>query len=436
MIVLLPHCGFLSEVSRSLELAQALANRDVAVLFASRGGAHEHLITDAGFPLRTLGPVLDPSDFHRFVRALSAMDGVEPLLEDQELQQAVAAEVELIREVGAELVVTGFTLSAYLSTRVAGVPLATEHGGSFVPPVLAHGLCPAPVNPSDPGLAKLPGFVQRRLVNRVPALLRKVTTQLNAHADSLGVERVPGMLGLMCGDLTLVTEAAEVLGLSTPQVEQWRPRWPFRLRSGTTFRLTGPLFARLDLPVPPAVNDFLAGGEPVVYLAPTSVEEGLLRELVIAARTAGSKLLVGATVHDVADLADERTMIAGVLPNHLVMPRVAAAVIMGGQGSVQTAIASATPFVGLPLHGEQELNVALAERLGMAIRMSPRLASTPGLGAAVRRLLEEPSFAASARAASHHYDGVDGAACAADTIVSWLGERRREDLVHRHSDPR
>lgn len=422
MIVLLPHCGFLSEVSRSIEIARALVARGAPVLFAARGGTYAHLVTDAGFTMRALEPAMDPASFAQFVRALSAMDGADPMFGDDELNRAVAAEVALFEEVGAKLAVTGFTLSAHLSTRVAGIPLATDHGGSFVPPVLAHGLCPVPVNPPVPQLAKLPAFVQRRLVNRIPALMRKVTAQFNAHADALGVERIPGMLGLMCGDLTLVTETPEVLGLSADQIERWRPRWPFRLRSGTTFRLTGPLFAHLDMPVPAEVDDFLGGDEPVVYLAPTSVEEAFLRELVAAARTAGTKLLVGSTVHQVDDLGDDRTLVTGVVPNHLVMPRVAAAVILGGQGSVQTALASGTPFVGLPLHGEQELNVAVAERLGMAIRISPSRATTPELGTAIRRLLDEPAFATAAQAASTHYDGVDGAAGAADAILSRLAE--------------
>lgn len=48
-------------------------------------------------------------------------------------------------------------------------------------------------------------------------------------------------------------------------------------------------------------------------------------------------------------------------------------------------MASGTPFVGLVYHGEQELNVAAAERIGMAIRMAPAAAETPALTDAVRR---------------------------------------------------
>jgi UDP:flavonoid glycosyltransferase YjiC (YdhE family) len=327
----------------------------------------------------------------------------------------------VLRHTGAAAVVTGFTLSAHLSSRLAGVPLVTDHGGIFVPPVLEAGLAPIPVNPPRPELARLPRTLQRRLANLIPRLLTAQVRDLNTVADELGVQRVPSLLALMSGDLTLVTDLPEVVGVPAQRMQSWRARWPTRVRPGTTYRFTGPLFAALDLPVPADVSRFLDLHDQVVYLSPTSVDEDLLRRLVRSVRAAGAPLLVSATVHDIGDLADERTLVAGVLPNHLVMPRVAAAVTMGGQGSVQTALASGTPLVGLPFHGEQELNVAVAERLGAAIRLSPRTAGGPEITEAVRRVLVEPSFKRSAQHVRRRYAGVDGAALAAEAILEHLG---------------
>ncbi|WP_240918100.1 nucleotide disphospho-sugar-binding domain-containing protein [Phycicoccus sp. HDW14] len=420
---MLPNAQFLSEVSRAIEIARALRARGLPVAFGTRGGSHAHLIDAAGFTATRLDPPVTPESEAAFLEAVLAMGPRtrHDFFTDDELRAAVDSEVALIRHLDADLVVTGFTLSAYLSTRIAGVPLASEHGGSFVPPVLARGLCPAAVNPPDPNLARLPLRVQQLVANRAPAFIRGPVAQLNRHARDRGVDPLPNMLSLMCADLTLVTELPEVLGLTTRDLEEWRPRWPLRVRRGTSFRWSGPLYARLDLPVPAAVEAFLADG-PTVLVALTSVTETLLRAVVESARTSGRRLLV-ATPHDLADLADEHTLVTGTLPNHLVMPRVAAAVVMGGQGSVQTALASGTPFVGLPYHGEQELNVAVAERLGSAIRMAPAAAATTALPAAITRLLEEPAFAAAARAAAARYAGVDGGSLAAEVIIRWLGER-------------
>lgn len=425
MILFLPNAAFLSEVSRAIEIARALQARGVPVAFGTRGGSYEHLVGAAGFTATRLDPAVTPRIEAGFLEAILAMGPRtgRDFYSDDELRAAVDSEVALIQTLGADLVVTGFTLSAYLSTRVAGVPLATDHGGSFVPPVLSHMLCPVAVNPPDPNLAKLPTGVQRWLANRAPAFIRGPVAQLNRHARERGVDTLPNMLALMCGDLTLVTELPQVLGLSAHDLQQWRPRWPLRVRTGTTFRFTGPLYARLDLPVPADVDVFLDGSDPVVYIALTSVTEAFLRSVVTSARASGHKILVAAATHQVSDLADDRTLIAGVLPNHTIMPRAAAAVIMGGQGSVQTAIASGTPFIGLPHHGEQELNVTVAERLGTAIRISPAHASTAALPQAITRLTTETHFATAATRAAAHYAGTDGGTLAADTIITWLQTR-------------
>lgn len=372
MIAFLPHAGFMSEVSRAIAIAGALRDRGVPVVFGCRGGPYAHLIEEAGFACTKLAPRMDGGRAASFLDAVLSMGkSNEPFYGDDELDAAVDAEVAFLRETGARIAVTGFTLTAYISTRLAGVPLATDHGGICVPPLIAHGIGPLPVNPPHPGMKRMPAWLQRLIGKLAPALLRAPVAQLNRHAVKRGVEPLPNLLSLMCGELTLVTELPEMLGLPASTLEQWRPRWPYRARSGTSFRWTGPLYAKLNMPIPSDVESFLQGSEPVVYLAPTSVHPEFLRALITQAKATGAKLLVSATIHDVADLADSRTLIGGILPNHLVMPRVAAAVIMGGQGSVQTALASGLPFVGLPHHGEQELNVAVAERRGSAVRMSP-----------------------------------------------------------------
>lgn len=426
MIAFLPHCDFLSEVSRAIAIAGALRERQVPVSFASRGGRFSHLIPEAGFSLQPLDPPVTEETTRRFFEILTSMDPSGPanFYTDAELREAVRSELEFLRSTEARLAVTGFTLSAYVSTRLADIPLATDHGGSFVPPVLGNNLGPVMVNPPDPRMARLPAAVQRWLFNRLSGLFKGPTKQLEQYAEALGIESpVSSWASMMCGDLTLVTELPEVLGLSEKKLAGWRPRWPYRFARDISFRFTGPLYARLDLPIPPAVDDFLEADDPVVYVSMSSVDEGFLRAVVEVVKKAGYRLLVGATVHDVADLSDNRTLVTGVLPNHLIMPQVDAAVIMGGQGTVQTAVASATPFVGLPLHGEQELNVAVAERLGMAIRMAPSEATTPALTEAIRSLIDDPTHAAGAERAAEHYRNVDGAANAAEAILAWLRER-------------
>jgi UDP:flavonoid glycosyltransferase YjiC (YdhE family) len=424
MIALLPHCGFLSETSRMLHVAQALRAQGEAVCIASHGGPYEGVLDAAGEAWTRLDPPMDAARCAAYLRDLVQIGrpGVR-LQPPDEVRASVAAEAAFLRGCGARAAVIGFTLTAFLSARVAGIPLVASHGASYVPPLLERGLAPVPTAMSIPGTDWLPDAIKRRIVNGAAARMADPTRFLNGVAAELGVEPVPTLAALMLGDLTLVTEAPEVLGISAAEIAAWRPRRPQAYRADPRLVATGPLFARLDLPVPTAVEPFLDGTQPTALVVLSSATPELLRAVVRRVRAAGPRVVVGATIHDFGPNDDPGVAVAGLLPNHRVMPRVDLAVTMGGQGTVQTALAGGTPLVGLPLHPEQELNVGLAVRQSAALALAPRQADSQSLTDAVRRMLAEPAFGANARKVQRWYEGVDGAANAARAIRAYLAER-------------
>ena len=189
----------------------------------------------------------------------------------------------------------------------------------------------------------------------------------NRVAADLGVEPVPSLPAVL-GDLAMVTEVPEVLGVRPP-------RWPPGARPGVAGTGRHPaavhgsaLRAARRAPARRGFRVSRPAG-PVVYAAITSTSPHIIRSVVGSLAALDVRVLVAATVHDLADLGDERVMVAGILPSHRVMPRVDLAVTAGGQGSVQTAMAAGTPVLAIPLQPEQDLNVVLLER--------QRLASSP-----------------------------------------------------------
>ena len=48
MISVVPHCGYLSETSRMLEIHRALRERGAPVRLATHGGTHQNLLGRAG----------------------------------------------------------------------------------------------------------------------------------------------------------------------------------------------------------------------------------------------------------------------------------------------------------------------------------------------------------------------------------------------------
>ena len=128
MIALLPHCGFLSETTRMLAIGQALVARGQPVVFATHGGPYAHVIEDAGFPLTRLDPPMDAARCAQFLRDLVQIGRPGLRLQPaDEVRASVQAEAAFLRSQGARMAVIGFTLTAYLSSRVAGVPLASSH---------------------------------------------------------------------------------------------------------------------------------------------------------------------------------------------------------------------------------------------------------------------------------------------------------------------
>ena len=86
--------------------------------------------------------------------------------------------------------------------------------------------------------------------------------------------------------------------------------------------------------------------------------------------------------------------VTDLLPAHRLGGLVDAAVIHGGQGTVQTACATGVPFVGMGLQPEQTWHVRMCEQRGNAIAVSPKRVGSPEFLDAVRRVLTDPAIRA------------------------------------------
>jgi UDP:flavonoid glycosyltransferase YjiC (YdhE family) len=437
MIGLFPHCGFLSETSRMLAIHDALRAMGEPVCIGTHGGPWESLLERAGVDWVQIGPRMDEARCARFV---SSLPGIGPphqsMYSDDEMLVYARAEAQFMRQRGIRIAVTGFTLTTLLSTRLAGIPLAASHAGSFVPPVFEAGLMPAPSSNRMPMSSVLPLWARRKMVNAFPARSTMHCAGFNRAAAVLGVEEVPSFAALLLADLTLVTDLPEILGISREKLESWRPHRDSSYRPSTTLRYAGPLFARLDLPVPERVERFISTSSTLAYVALTSAPEALVREVVSAVRRAGCRVLVAATVHDLRDLDGGAVMVEPLLPSHLLMPRASVAVVTGGQGSVQTALASGVPLVGIALQPEQDLNVSLAERQGAAIRLGLAHAGGAAMTSAVRTLLETPVYRDNARRVSALFASTDGAQAAAAAIRRYLAADIPSDREVEHAGNR
>jgi UDP:flavonoid glycosyltransferase YjiC (YdhE family) len=428
MICLMPMCAYLSETSRMIQIYKALVARGAEVRVATQGGVHEERLRAEGIPYDIVGPPMSAERGAQYVRDNAGLgDPSQSMYSADEMRAYVAAEAAYFRTHHVRGVVTGFTLTALLSTRVAGIPVITEHAGAFLPPLFERGLLPAATNSKLPIFRYMPKWLARPIQNKRASTLRVYLSGFDRLADEIGVARIPSFPALILGDLVLVTEAPEVYGVSEREMEDWRPRddayWP-----STRFRYTGPLFAELDLPIPDRIEKALSASGPIVYVAMTSVPADLVRRVVRAVAASGANVIVAGTVHDLGDLEGPKVTVGGVLPSHKIMPRADLAVTAGGQGSVQCAMAAGTPVIGIPLHWEQDANVHFLERHGAARLLPIRKVEHRRLSRLVGKMLSDTKFRDAARRIQAIYARLDGPDLCAAAIMDYLDKDQAQSV--------
>lgn len=424
MICLMPNCAFLSETSRMIQIYHALRDLGADACIATHGGLHQSLLHREGVASYDIvGPPMDEARSRRFLQdSIGIGDPRQSMYGRDELRAYVRAEADYFRHRQVTAVVIGFTLTALLSTRIAGIPLIAQHAGSYIPPIFERGMLPAPSRPAQPFFRYLPKSWARYLVNKATRTPRLYLRDFDAICDEWDMPRIPSFPALLLGDLVLVTEAPEVYGISEAEMRTWRPRgkayWPT-----TRMEYTGPIHARLDVGIPPRIEAALGRKGPVVYVAVTSAPVGLVRKVVCELADTGMQVIVAATVHDLSDLAGPTVALGGILPSHRIMPRVDLAVTAGGQGSLQCAMASGTPAIGIPLQPEQDANVRLLERQGAARLLAVRDIGRGILAPLARDMIGNDSYRIAARRVQAAYASRDGPALSAQAILRFLGER-------------
>ncbi|WP_428263813.1 glycosyltransferase [Haliangium sp.] len=424
-ICLFPHLGYLSETSRMVAAYKALKAVGVAPLVATHGGTYEWVLKEEGLEYEVIEPVMSNERCQAFVAA-NRMDGrAGHFYEVDELEELVKAEIDYFERTGIGVVLTGFNLSLGLSARAARVRYCVTHLGSWCPPIFERQM-QAPYNYLT---ERIPRFVPRswlkKLVNRIYLTSKLMTKPHNVVARRLGIEPVHTTMDMFMGDVTIVTEAPEILGIPREELESWTPQKPANFHANPKLRYAGPMYAKLFGELRDDVRRFLDSDGPVVYVALTSTRPDYLAEAVRTLLELDARLLVVSTVHRLGITAD-KLMVADHLPSHLVMPMVDLAVIHGGQGSVQTAVASGTPVVGFPLQTEQMFNLDLLEQHGAGINLPLQALRDPArLRAAARTVLEDPSYKANMDELKRLQEAYDGPAEVARILSEELEEAER-----------
>lgn len=290
------------------------------------------------------------------------------------------------------------------------------------PPVVVLGIFPLGARSVDTapfglGVPPLPGPLGR-VRNAALRLMaeRAVFGGVQREADAMALREVGRDLGGFV--LDWAGRADAYVQFTVPEFEYPRSDLP------ATVRFAGPLpQAASDTAVPDWWGD-LDGGRPVVHVTQGTIANSdftqLVEPTVRALASAAVTVVVttgGRPVDSLPADLPANVRAAAYLPYDLLLPKTDVLVTNGGYGGVQQALAHGVPLV---VAGRTEDKVEVAARVGWSgtgVNLRTNTPSPEQVGAAVTRVLTQPSFrvaaervgAAMRRAeAWHTLDGVLG----------------------------
>lgn len=390
----------LAETTRMIQVAKAL-DPSHNVVFMGYEADFVDLIRDAGFDYRACEPSWSRAERDQAIAFDQGRSFRSPFTSAL-VSARVGLERRMIRELGAAAVVTGSNITSFISARAEGVPLFYPVPFPLTRPQVAQAKHLALIS-GEGRLARAADRVAtsvfRWIYNSAPLAPRAFSSIAKAN----GVPPLRTVSDLLTADRNLITEMPwEMDGFELPD----------------GFELVGPIFAHLESPMPELVAGLAAAPEPLVYLGLGSSAD---RRLALdAARALGTlPINVVAPIRhylEPGDAVPANVHVTDLLPAHRLGGLVDAAVLHGGQGTVQTACATGVPFVGMGLQPEQTWHVRACERRGNAIAVSPKHVDRPEFLDAVRRVLDDPRIRTAADEVCEAYRGADGAAASARLI--------------------
>ena len=424
-IVCFPHFYYLSEVSRLVEIGKALRGMGQNVQFFSHGGPYESVARDQGFEVVPVQPTMSrerAEEYFAFNRGERGNPFRDSFFSYEELKEYVSREVASLREARADVVLIGWNLPSYLSVQLVGIPIVVQQPGAFTAPFFDRGM--GVFVPSFIGwLRHLP---MDWFINWFMPRARLWLRPFNRLASELGLPQYKSTLDMMAGDLTLVMDAPEILGISPEELEHYKPSHPKFFRRPPNYRYAGPCFAKLSGDVPQSVREHFDTPRTKLYCAMgVSGSPEVLRSLIDIVGDLDIQTLVVTTtiLGEETWSSSKRVLVVPHVPAHLVNPLADVAITHGGAGTIQTAIHSGTPLVGVPMQLEQAGNISLVERQGAGIMLSKLDLNRAQLTTALEKIVADDRYRQNMLRLKQIQDRVDGATNAARQIVNFLKGR-------------
>lgn len=405
----------LAEITRGIEVAKKLRDRGARIQFFTHGGPHEGRISEAGFPLTTLDPVVTEAQHSRFMDLDHGRARGE-LYTALEWRNFAASEITALQKFKPHAMYAGFNLPCVISSRVTGIPLIFllpaqgtrsyyEAGLGVFPEFLENGFTRA-----------LPHFMKDRLFNFLMNYVNYLPIrELNKALTSFGPPPLRSSFEVVSGDLVLLSDLPEITGLAAHLLPP-------------SHEYIGPLFADLPVKIPREVKKVFSRKGLKIYCAMGSSGSSHVMRTAIHALKGTDYNVVAATT-SILDPREfepfsDRFFVTRYVPALQVNEMADIAVTHGGQGTLQNSMRAGRPVIGTPFQFEQQGNLQMIARAGAGVKIPLRHFTSENLLKHVEHVAREKAYSENARRLSERLQAIDGASNAADAILRFVRNRK------------
>jgi len=410
------------DATRAIEIAKALrkyqpSDIDTRIIFISHGSTFEQKVLDFGFEIHQAEPKLPGVGLYQDLgMTITNLVGTEKLAEEM-----IRGEIKAYKELQPDIILHGFWPMASLARRMMNKEIP---GICFVPlPLVSNFFDVLPDVPEQLKIFSIfskpvrlwlfrhiPNFVK----NRVP-ILRQDNIRHAVYKLGWKGEKLINTFDLLKADLTIVNDLPDYYDQS---------KFP------SNVKFTGPLFSipNSDEAIDSEILKVFSSqnNKPKIFCTlSSSGSEEMLRE-VIKVFTYGNGLNWNAVILSPHFSVEEANKLLGnrdgvyitdkFIPAQKVNAMADITVSHGGQGTVQTAIHSGTPIVGVAAQQEQFINLSNVEVRGAGIRIPRAKWNADNIQKSISKILVDKKYKESVSKLKNRITTTDGAKNAADVI--------------------
>jgi UDP:flavonoid glycosyltransferase YjiC (YdhE family) len=410
------------DATRAIEIAKGIKKYqpddiEARIIFLSHGSKFEQKAFELGFEIYQVEPKMSGAGLYHDLKMTP-----ENFIGDKELaKKMIRGEIEAYQEIQPDVVLYGFWPMAGLARRM----LAKEIPGiCFIPLPLTEAFLD--VIPEVPDQIKLlaifpykirlwifrhiPQFIKRRI-----PLIRQ--TNIREAAFELGWKGEPllNLFNLLKANLTIVNDLSDYYDQS-------------KFSKDVIF--TGPLFsmATNNVLVDPKIQEVFNpknGKNKIFCTLSSSGSKEMLKE-VIKIFTYGEGLNWNAVILSPHCPLEEARAILGdregvyitdeFVPAQKVNAMADIVICHGGQGTVQTAIHSGTPLVGVAAQQEQFINLSNVVARGAGIRIPCAKWNAENIQKSVSKIINDKKYKKTMAQLKERVNSMDGQKNAAEAI--------------------